>query len=638
MKTLKQIIRRSILIITTILTTLLLISIVGIQIFNEQNRTYENASRTLTQMEHLLAENQTDMTETVHSYAQTCLLHAESIAYILEKDPSLINNTEELKKIAAFTEVDDIHIFDQSGTLIAGTIPASYGLTFDSGDQISYFKPMLKDKNLTLVQPITPNTAEAKQMQYTAVWSKDGSFILQIGMEPDSIIKLTEENELSHILSLFRVNPEAGYYAVDTESGEIVGSTSTELTGKHIEEIGLSMAQIQTDPDGFHAEVEGVHSFCVFKEIGDTYIGRVISSAIMYQRIPNFTISTASYLIILAVILYHIIVRYMKRYVTDSIDTVNEKLTLIAKGDLDETIDIQNSAEFSALSSYINEMVKTLLDNNKKMSYVLSRTDLYMGVYEHNAHMDRVRFTEYIPQILGLNEADADALSSDHHRFRAFIETIRRHPIPDEPNIFRIPGEIEKYVRLEEITEDDAFFGVCIDETEDILKRQKIEVERDYDLLTGLYNRRGLDRQLSILFQHPEKLGLGALIMIDADGLKQINDTYGHENGDLYLIKISEVIDKFGLRSNLSARQGGDEFVLLLYDYDSEDELQNTLRTLEYIQTHSTVRLGEDLNVPLRFSLGYALLDGTADTQRLFKEADERMYANKRERKQQNNA
>ncbi|MBR6652670.1 MAG: GGDEF domain-containing protein [Anaerotignum sp.] len=252
--------------------------------------------------------------------------------------------------------------------------------------------------------------------------------------------------------------------------------------------------------------------------------------------------------------------------------------------------------------------------------------------------MDRVRFTEYIPQILGLNETEADALSSDHHRFRAFIETIRRHPIPDEPNIFRIPGEIEKYVRLEEITEDDAFFGVCIDETEDILKRQKIEVERDYDLLTGLYNRRGLDRQLSILFQHPEKLGLGALIMIDADGLKQINDTYGHENGDLYLIKISEVIDKFGLRSNLSARQGGDEFVLLLYDYDSEDELQNTLRTLEYIQTHSTVRLSEDLNVPLRFSHGYALLDGTADTQRLFKEADERMYANKRERKQQNNA
>ena len=49
------------------------------------------------------------------------------------------------------------------------------------------------------------------------------------------------------------------------------------------------------------------------------------------------------------------------------------------------------------------------------------------------------------------------------------------------------------------------------------------------------------------------------------------------------------------------------------------------------------MRLGEDLNVPLRFSLGYALLDGTSDTQRLFKEADERMYANKRERKQQNN-
>lgn len=63
-------------------------------------------------------------------------------------------------------------------------------------------------------------------------------------------------------------------------------------------------------------------------------------------------------------------------------------------------------------------------------------------------------------------------------------------------------------------------------------------MERDIDSLTGLYNRRGLDIQLSKLFEEPEKLGYCAMVMVDADGLKIINDTYGHEKGDIYLKKL----------------------------------------------------------------------------------------------------
>lgn len=634
MKTLKEIIRRSLLTITTFLSIFLLFVIVSIQIFNEQNRVYENSTRTLTQIDLILDENESDLTDIVHTYAQTCLLHAESISYILEKDPSLIENTAELKKIAAFTEVDEIHIFDQSGTIVAGTTPKYYGLSFDSGEQMMFFKPMLQDKTLQLVQPVTPNTAEEKQMQYSAVWSKDGSFILQVGMEPDSIIKMTEKNNLSHILSQFRINPEASYYAADKETGEILGSTNELVVGKNLSEVGLSMAKVRTDEDGFHANVEGKHSFCVFKEINDTFIGRVIPSEIMYRRIPSFTITTALCLMIIAIILYHAIVSHLNRYVVNSIDVVNEKLDLISRGNLDESVDIQSSAEFSAFSSYINKMVKTLLDNNKKMSYVLSQTDLYIGIYEHNSYMDRVRFTEYLPQIFGLSEAEIKDLASDPLRFRSFIEAIRKHPIPDETNIYCIPGETIKYIRLEEISENNEFFGVCIDETEDILKRQRIEEERDFDLLTGLYNRRGLDRQLFALFQKPENLGYGALIMIDADGLKNINDTYGHEKGDLYLKKISELIHKFGPKSTLSARQGGDEFALLLYGYDNEQELLHTIKTLEYMQDESTIRLEKNIHVPLRFSFGYSLLNGADDYKKLFQEADEKMYLNKKERKQ----
>lgn len=80
-------------------------------------------------------------------------------------------------------------------------------------------------------------------------------------------------------------------------------------------------------------------------------------------------------------------------------------------------------------------------------------------------------------------------------------------------------------------------------------------------------------------------------------------------------------------------RQGGDEFVLFLYGYESEEALNETIEMLAYIQNHSSVQLGENINVSLRFSFGYCPANGNTDYQKLLKEADEKMYKNKLERK-----
>ena len=67
------------------------------------------------------------------------------------------------------------------------------------------------------------------------------------------------------------------------------------------------------------------------------------------------------------------------------------------------------------------------------------------------------------------------------------------------------------------------------------LERRRIEHERDYDILTGLYNRQAFQRVCESLFAKPETLGHAALLMTDLDNLKTINDTYGHDWGDQYL-------------------------------------------------------------------------------------------------------
>lgn len=630
MRTLKEIISRYMRLITCVLVAFLLVIIVYIQIENEQRQSYEGATGIFRQIEQLLIHNQEELNEIREEYSETCLHNAEAIAYIIEDDPSVLESVDELKKIAQFIEVDEIHIFDDTGRIFTGTHPKYYDYTFDSGEQMNFFKPMLEDKSLKLVQEITPNTAEEKLMQYSALWSKNGKFIVQVGMEPVKVMKMTQKNELSYLFSLLRVNPEAQYYAIDVESGTIVGSTEPDCVGKNLTEIGLKPDDFPEEQKGFHAVINGRHSYCSFKKIGTNYIGRVVLSRQMYQRVLGSTVTLGVCLITIATILSYAVTRYMNKYVVEGIHDVNRKLHSIAQGNLDELIDIRSSKEFSELSSYINRMKKSLLDNNRKMSYVLRKTNMYIGVYEYNEQMQCVRITEYVPRILALGQEEAGRLAADSGAFRHFIDSLRRHPVPEESNIFAVR---DQYVKLEEIQENGEIFGVVIDVTDEIMKRKQIEVERDVDLLTGLYNRRGLEIKLSGLFAEPEALGHSAVVMIDADNLKVINDTYGHEMGDVYLQKVSELITSIEVHGSVAARLGGDEFVLFLYRYESEQELTDTIYQLETLQESSTAALGENVRVPLRFSMGYSLTREDVDYQSLLKEADEKMYENKRERK-----
>lgn len=630
MQTLGNIINRYMRSVTLFLVIALLALILYLQVAHERRQAYEAATETFYQIRQVLEKNQAELTEIKSAYRQTCLHNAEAIAYMIEDNPSVLNSVETLKEIAALIEVDEIHIFDTTGRIYAGTHPEYYDFTFDSGDQMRFFKPMLTDKSLRLVQNITPNTAEAKLMQYSALWSKNKAFIVQVGMEPVNVLKATEKNELSYIFSLFRVNPDANYYAVHKYSGTVVGSTDLSCVGKNLSEIGLSLDAVTAHDKGFHADVNGERSYCVFMEIGGNYIGRILSCQDLYRRIPPTTVALAVCLITIAMILSYVVTRYMNRYVVEGIHGINEKLHSIAQGNLDEIVDIQSSVELAELSGYINRMKKSILDNNRKMSYVLGKTNMYIGVYEYNRHMKRVRITEHVPRILALETGEADRLCADYRAFREFIADLRKNPFADETCVFAIR---ERYVKLEEVIDSDEIFGVIIDVTDEIEKRKKIEAERDYDSLTGLYNRRGLENRLSALFDRPTALGHSAVVMIDTDNLKTINDTYGHDAGDVYLKEIAGLFRDFGPKSSVSARLGGDEFILFLYRYGSEQELTDTISLLADLQNSRFASLNDQVRVPLRFSFGCSLTGQSADYEKLMKEADEKMYENKRARK-----
>ena len=633
MQTLKQMIGKYMQIVSLVIVAFAVVISIVIQMLNEQHLARESAERTFYQIEQVLEDNQKDLESLKAEYKQTCLHNAQAIAHMLECTPEMLDSLEHLQEIAEYIEVDEVHIFDKQGCIIAGTHPEYYGYTVDSGEQIGYFKPLLTDKSLQLVQEITPNTAKGKMMQYSALWSENGEFIVQIGMEPVRVMEVTKKNELSYMFSLFRVNAEAEYYAINADSGEIVGSTVLDSVGKSYRDVGFKFYELENDPDGFHELVNGVNCFCVFTRMGENYIGRIIPSSSLYRQVPVNTLLMGVGLLFVTQVLARAVTAYMNKYVVGGINNVNSKLRVISKGDMDARVDVQSSAEFAELSNHINDMVHSILDNNRKMSYILSKTNMFIGEYEYNLWNKKVRFTEYVPQILHLSEEEIFRMTEDYAVFKAYIDLICKAPVLGETDVYKLPGAGEYYVRLEEIIEKNQVFGAVIDVTDEMCKLKMAEIERDVDAMTGLYNRRGLEYQLKKLYECPEELGRTALIMLDADGLKGINDTYGHDKGDVYLKKIAGVINNFGLKSSLAARLGGDEFVLFLYEYDDENELLNTIRTLEYVQNNSSAKLGDNISVPLSFSMGYCLGEENEDYQKQLKIADERMYENKRQRK-----
>lgn len=633
MQSLRKMISRYLTIITAGMITVIIIVSFAVNMLSAQNEARSAAESVLIQIEQLLSENQKDLEKVEQEYKQTSLNHARAVAYMIQKNPECVEDVEELRKFASYVGVDEIHIFDNEGRIYAGTHPEFFDITFYSGEQMEYFLPMLTNKELEMVQDITPNTAQNKPMQYSAVWGENKEFIVQVGVEPVDVAKVTEKNELSYIFSLLRVNEGVDYFAIDTATQTVAGATKEELVGKEVSQIGLKMSEVVKDKDGFHASINGKNSFVVFKNVGDTLIGRSVKCTVLYSNVPAALLGLAICCILMGIIQVIGTIKYLNAYVVEGINEVNDKLEKISGGKLTEVVNVRKSAEFVELSQYINDMVRNLMAGNKRLSYVLSKTHMLIGAYEYNDLTKRVVVTDQVQKILELTDDEMEVLVGDKKEFKTYINHVQRYSYGGEENIYIYKRYSEKFVRIEELYEHGKMFGIMIDVSDEIHKRMQIEAERDVDLLTGLYNRRGLENQLKWLFSEPERIGHGAIIMLDADGLKEINDQYGHDNGDIYLRKIANIIKGFGANESISSRQGGDEYVLVLYNYANEEELLNTIGVLEHIQSSSTVFLKGGLEVPLKFSFGYSLIGNRTDYLQMMHEADEKMYTSKRIRK-----
>jgi diguanylate cyclase (GGDEF)-like protein len=159
-------------------------------------------------------------------------------------------------------------------------------------------------------------------------------------------------------------------------------------------------------------------------------------------------------------------------------------------------------------------------------------------------------------------------------------------------------------------------------------KVQQLDQLAHLDPLIRLPNRRGFMRQLEALIARVKRYGdHGAMLFVDIDGLKAINDCFGHQAGDEALIRVSEMLVS-GVRSgDCVARLGGDEFGILLEHADEAIAAETAARLVERIAACDFSHDGAPL--PLSVAIGVGIITDDDDAQAVMSRADEAMYLKK---------
>lgn len=226
--------KRKILVLSiTIVAIALILETCILRYVNEKNaQTTSNVL--LDRVIAVIDKNESSEKQFVKSLKDDYIVRAKAISYIVDAKPEVEYDIDELQKIASLMSVDEIHLIDDTGTIYSGSIPKYFGYSFDSGEQMAFFKQMLNNYDLTLCQDVTPNTAEAKEMMYAITWNESKTHMVQVGITPKRLLKELKQNQISNVVADMPVYKGMEIYVVNSKTKKIEGATDQSKVGNKV--------------------------------------------------------------------------------------------------------------------------------------------------------------------------------------------------------------------------------------------------------------------------------------------------------------------------------------------------------------------------------------------------------------------
>ena len=242
--------------------------------------------------------------------------------------------------------------------------------------------------------------------------------------------------------------------------------------------------------------------------------------------------------------------------------------------------------------------------------------------------------TEYVirtGQAIFVSEADHDRLIEEGTVEKSGVWHVNWLGVPlrtSEDEVFGVLGVKTHKDSIPYTPKDKDILSFVSNQVAMAIKRKQDETRLQYlsfrDSLSGLYNRRYFEEEMRRMDQR--RHGSVGLIVLDVDGLKLVNDMFGHDSGDKLLFNVAALLTSCFREEDVVARIGGDEYAILLHDAD-ETIVQ---AACERLQKRTLMENVDNNHPPLSLSIGFAVSDDPRiSMSELFKQADSNMYREK---------
>ena len=530
--------------VITIVFLFVLCGSILLQIKANKRNAQTACSIIIDQLKDVIEENDKNIKTLMVTLKDEYTIRANMLTYMLDEKDILTNSVDDYKLIADKIKVDEIHIFDSKGNIISGSNPEYYGYNFDSGKQIGYFKPMLKDRSLSMCQDVTPNTAAGKQMMYAIVWNKSKSQMIQIGVTPERHLKKMQDSDISNLVKNMPVLNGMNIIIVDDKSKVVVGTTDSSMLNYKLSSKDIVVKNIKKDKKYYiTTNIKKQRCYLTFEKTGKydlivSYSVNIVNKSMNYSFVLSFMCLLAAFFVIC--------------YVTGHSISVLEKNeeSLIKAKEAAERANVAKAGFLSRMSHDIRTPLngiiglieinekhaddRALIESNQKKEKVAANhlLDLLNDVLEFNkmdsddvklAHepFDILELCDDVLTITTLRAAESGIMLS-HENCSEDIPYpyVYGSPLHVRQIFINIIGNAIKYNKTggsihcragyEERTDDRVWYKVTISDTgigmsEEFLKHIFEPFTQENSDVTSTYNGTGLG--MAIVKQLVEKMG-----------------------------------------------------------------------------------------------------------------------------------
>ncbi len=588
-----------------IIIVLLMILQVFLLSLNHRHEARTTTSVYLRQVETILSKNKHQEESLLASLKEEYTVLATAVSYYLDHNEVAISDYSELKKICSLMDIGEIHVFDDEGTIISSSEPRYLGLNFDDGEQISYFKPMLKDRNLTMCQDMTPNSAEGKPMVYAITWNEAKTYMVQVGIEPTRLLEELDAHEMQETVGNIPVNTYMSIVVADKENGEVIGATNDAYDGKRLQDItDIAVSSINGYSFVERCVLQGTYdmSFCAYDATNDYYILVFLDYLFFADRTLEQLLVVFIYLSIAGILVIFVAKKLFKSIEENNqhmqvFESMSEIYYSLHYVDLNNNSVVEYSAKNQVKDNF-NEKYKNKADEMMKNIMHATMSDEYLE-----------RGLEF-SDITTLPERMKDKKVISMELLGKNVGWIRMSFI----TISEVEGRPQKIIIATQIIDEEKRTA------------QSLYEKSHIDAMTNCYNRRAYDEDIKTFLEENVDEDF-AYATLDINGLKTVNDDLGHEAGDELICGSTDCIrDAFSGYGKVY-RIGGDEFAAIL-SVDSE-KMQELCEILQ----HKLDNWQGELVKSLSISYGYVLsceVEGKTMTE-IANIADTRMYKAKAE-------